>query len=146
MENLHTADQASSEPDTLLESLVILTRIHHKPYSAESLTAGLPLIDGRLTPELFIRAAERAEFSSKCVKRELTAISNDVLPVVLILDNGHACILIAKDDDGDDDAVDDKVQVIFPASGQAAKTILIAGIGQSILGKCPVLQTSIQIR
>lgn len=134
MENLHTADQASSEPDTLLESLVILTRIHHKPYSAESLTAGLPLIDGRLTPELFIRAAERAEFSSKCVKRELTAISNDVLPVVLILDNGHACILIAKDDDGDDDAVDDKVQVIFPASGQAAKTILLQELASQYSG------------
>jgi ATP-binding cassette subfamily C protein LapB len=115
MEMPHMADQTSTEPDTLLASLVILTRIHHKPYSAESLTAGLPLDNGRLTPELFIRASERAEFSSRRVTRELTAISSEVLPAVLILDNGQACVLISRT--GDD------AEVIYPESGLESKTV-----------------------
>ena len=48
MENLATIDIGELKQDTLLDSLVILTHIHHKPFSAQSLTSGLPLIDGKL--------------------------------------------------------------------------------------------------
>jgi ATP-binding cassette subfamily C protein LapB len=136
MENPHIADQASVEPDTLLASLVILTRIHHKPYSAESLTAGLPLDNGRLTPELFIRAAERAEFSSKRVTRKLTAIASEVLPAVLILKNGDGCILIATEDHN--------AQVIFPASGEETKTILLSDLSTEYSGEALYFKSAYQ--
>jgi len=126
MEELHTAEQASSQPDTLLESLVILTRLHHKPYSADSLIAGLPVHNTRLTPQLFIRAAERANFSAKYVKRELEDISAQVLPVVLILNTSQACILLATDEEF--------AQVIFPASGQDPEKINLSDLASQYSG------------
>ncbi|MBD3647959.1 MAG: type I secretion system permease/ATPase, partial [Pseudomonadales bacterium] len=78
-------EQATYSPnsgrDSLLDALVTLTQIHHKPFSAESLTAGLPLEEGKLTPSLFVRAAERAGFSAKHLHRELDEISELALPV-----------------------------------------------------------------
>jgi ATP-binding cassette subfamily C protein LapB len=45
--------------DPLVGALVVLTRLYQRPMTAEALTAGLPLNDQPLTPELMIRAAER---------------------------------------------------------------------------------------
>ena len=104
------------EQDTLLDSLVILTHVHHKPFSAESLSAGLPLVDGKLTPQLFVRAAEKAGFTAKLVKRKLNSIPPTVLPAVLLLDNGQACILSKIADQG-------HAEVIFPDTGTGAVEI-----------------------
>ncbi len=87
-------DSHRSFDDPLLGCLTILSKLLNKPHSPESLTAGLPLVDNRLTPRLFSRAAERAGLSSKVVKRPLSKISNLVLPVVLILEGSNACILL----------------------------------------------------
>ncbi len=92
----------SQQIDPLLECLVIFTKLHHRPFSAESLTAGLPLKKHETTPELFSldsakanfsRAAKRAGFTSKLVKRTLEEIPQMVLPVILILQDKKACIL-----------------------------------------------------
>lgn len=85
--------------DPLLDALVAMTRLHHKPRSAEGLTAGLPLEDGRLTPALFIRAAAAAGFKASYVERELESIADMLLPVVLTLKEGATCILIERQDD-----------------------------------------------
>jgi ATP-binding cassette subfamily C protein LapB len=82
--------------DPLLDVLVALTRLHHKPFSAESLTAGLPLQGGVLTPDLFVRAAERAGFNAAHLQRDLYDITSLVLPVALILDDGNCCILTSQ--------------------------------------------------
>ena len=66
--------------DPLTNCLVLLTRLQHRPFSAQSLTAGLPLESSRLTPELFVRAAARADISARVVKRPLDDISNITLP------------------------------------------------------------------
>lgn len=84
--------------DPLLEALAALTRIHHKPFSAESLAAGLPLEDGQLTPALFVRAAERAGFSAKYLERKLDDIPDEVLPVALRLRDGDAWLLMESND------------------------------------------------
>jgi len=85
--------EEASYCDPLLESLIMIARIEHLPISETSLTAGLPLVDERLTPRLFIRAAERAGLSAKVVERSLKQISSLVLPAVLILKNNDACVL-----------------------------------------------------
>ena len=82
--------------DPLTNCLVLLTRLQHRPFSAQSLTAGLPLVSSRLTPELFVRAAARADISARVVKRPLDDISNITLPAVLLLKDGQACLLIEK--------------------------------------------------
>jgi ATP-binding cassette subfamily C protein LapB len=78
--------------DPLLNCLVHLTQQNHRPMSADVLREGLPLINHKLTPKLFIRAAKRAGFSSRIVKRNLSGISSLTLPVVLLLNDDQACI------------------------------------------------------
>ena len=46
-----------SVDDPLLKCLVLLTRFYNRPFSEETLSAGLPLVDSKLTPALFERAA-----------------------------------------------------------------------------------------
>ena len=94
----------------MLGCLAILARLEGVAVSADSLIAGLPLADNRLTPELFVRAAVRAGLSAKIVKRPLEAISNLVLPAVLLLEDKGALVLLRKGDNG-------KGTVILPESG-----------------------------
>ena len=94
--------------DPLLQCLVIITKLNNKPFTAESLIEGLPTEKGRAEPELFSfekpksgfsRAAKRAGFSSKLVKRRMIDISALVLPCILILKDKKACILTEFDMD-----------------------------------------------
>tara|TARA_B100000809_G_scaffold265675_1_gene325261 strand:- start:896 stop:3109 length:2214 start_codon:yes stop_codon:yes gene_type:complete len=80
--------------DPLLECLLLLAKLEHRPCSATSLTAGLPLVDERLTPELFVRAANRAGLTAKVVSRDIDQLSNLVLPAVLLLNSNNACVLL----------------------------------------------------
>jgi len=91
--------QLSSHEDPLLLALLSICKLLHSPHSAESLTSGLPLVDGKLTHALFIRAAKRAGFSSSLIKRPIQEISNLVLPAALLLHDNKTCILVAKDDE-----------------------------------------------
>ena len=88
--------------DPLLQCLVIITKLNNKPFTAESLIEGLPTAKGEAEPELFSlekpksgfsRAAKRAGFSSKLVKRNIKDISALVLPCILLLKDNKACIL-----------------------------------------------------
>ncbi len=94
--------------DDLLECLVLYTKLYHKPFSAESLTAGLPQ-DGKSgivelfslnnSKSLFSRAAKRAGLNSKLVQKDLDEIPSIVLPIILVLKNKRACILESIDKD-----------------------------------------------
>jgi ATP-binding cassette subfamily C protein LapB len=88
--------------DSLLDCLVLFTKLYHKPYSAEALSAGLPTEPGHETPELFSinnakglfsRAAERAGLKSSLTNRPLSQISPLQLPMIILLSNQSACIL-----------------------------------------------------
>ena len=79
--------------DPLLNSLIYVSRYYGLANSPEALINGLPLSDGKLTPHLFPRSAERAGLVAKENKGELDAISPLVLPVVLMLKDGGSCVL-----------------------------------------------------
>ena len=96
--------------DALTNCLVILTRLFHRPFSAQALTAGLPLVNSRLTPELFARAAARGGLNSRVVKRSLQQISPLTLPAIVLLADGRACVVTARD-------AEDQWTVIQPESG-----------------------------
>jgi hypothetical protein len=85
--------EGSAGEDPLLTCLVFLTRHYGRPRSAEVLKAGLPSA-GRLPPSMFLRAAERAGFLGRVVKRRLSSVSKLVLPAVLILKDEQACVVI----------------------------------------------------
>jgi len=104
-------------PDPLLDCLVELTRIHGRPSTRAALTAGLPLSRQGLTPSLFARAASHAGFSAKVVRRPLHKIDVALLPVILLLADGEACILLGWDE------VAAKARLLFPDSGQGAVSL-----------------------
>ncbi len=85
--------------DPLTDCLVQLTRLHGRPMSRTALRAGLPLVNDRLTVELFARAAERADLSARVLKRPLKKMTGLELPAVLLLNNLGACVLVAVDRD-----------------------------------------------
>jgi len=103
--------------DPLLDCLVELTRIHGRPSTRAALSAGLPLPKIGLTPSLFHRAASRAGFSSKVVRRPLEKIETVLLPAILLLEDNEACLLMSWEDGGAN------AQVLFPETGQGGVTI-----------------------
>lgn len=95
-----SSQNTAAQDDPLLSCLITLTKMQNRPFSATVLTAGLPLIDNRLTPDLFIRAASRAGFAAKIVKKPLSDISNVMLPAILLLKNKQACLLVKIQNNG----------------------------------------------
>ncbi|MEO7558410.1 MAG: type I secretion system permease/ATPase [Gammaproteobacteria bacterium] len=106
-----------SHDDPLLTCLVLLTKLQHRPVSAEALRAGLPLVNNRMTPELFVRAAARAGLSARIVKRSLTKISNLVLPAVLLLNDEHACVALSID------TQQGTVRILQPEAGEGEQIL-----------------------
>lgn len=90
----------SQRPEDPLLDCLILTRLHQRPKSAQALTAGLPLQDGCLTPALFARSAARAGINARLVRRPLEAINAALLPVVLLLHERRAVVLLGWQADG----------------------------------------------
>ncbi len=79
--------------DPLLNSLIYVSRYYGIANSPEALINGLPLSDGKLTPFLLPRAAERAGLVAKENRSDLKDISSLVLPAILLLKGGDACVL-----------------------------------------------------
>ncbi|CAG2157976.1 Toxin RTX-I translocation ATP-binding protein [Cupriavidus yeoncheonensis] len=94
------AQPRADADDPLLGCLLWLTRAFHRPVSAETLLAGLPLEANRLSPALFPRAAARAGMSAKLVRRRLDDIPDLVLPAILLLKSSQACLLVRRQEDG----------------------------------------------
>ncbi|MCS7267634.1 MAG: type I secretion system permease/ATPase [Geminicoccaceae bacterium] len=110
------ARRGSESDDPLLACLVALTRLLGRPTSPQALTAGLPLVGGKLTPELFPRAAERAGLSARLLRRPLDAIDDVLLPCVLLLKDRGAVVMVRRDGSG-------AVEVVLPETGHGS-TIL----------------------
>ncbi len=81
--------------DALAHAISWLTRHHGRERSAESLLTGLP-VNGRLQPELALRALRDAGFSAGLVVRRIGELHHLLLPAVLLLGEGDACIVVAR--------------------------------------------------
>lgn len=114
--SLENTDHLSSEQgkDTLLLSLLAIARYEHVPCTDTQLVSGLPLHDGKLTPELTIRAASRIDMKASVVERDLESISNLVLPAILLLRDNTALVLL--------DIEEDRAQVYCPLSDEEQQT------------------------
>ncbi|MDI6743637.1 MAG: ABC transporter transmembrane domain-containing protein, partial [Smithella sp.] len=103
--------------DPLLDCLIILSRIYDRNISKTSLIAGLPLVQNRLTVELFARAASRADLSSRTLMKSLAEIGTVQLPAILLLHEGQACILAEMND------ALNEYKIVLPESGGGEKVI-----------------------
>lgn len=82
----------------LLTCLSLIATLHQRPITPQALKSGLPNADTNFTPSLCVRAAQRAHMSAKVVARKnVKSISMLVLPCILLLKNGNACILMRFD-------------------------------------------------
>lgn len=86
--------------DPLLRCLVELTRIHGNPQTAQALSHGLPLVEQRLTPSLLPRAAQRAHFTARVIRRDLDNLPAALLPVIVLLHGNRAALLLEATADG----------------------------------------------
>ena len=123
--------------DALLECLVLFTKLYHKPYSAEALTAGLPIEPGAESPELFSinnakglfsRAAAKAGLKSSIIKRPLSQISPLQLPMIILLSNQSACILDRFSKDGT------QVKIIMPAEEPIEQWVDVEDLEDEYIG------------
>lgn len=114
--------------DPLTDCLVIVAKIHDRPISRTTLRAGLPLENNRLSVSLFARAAQRANLSSRVLKRSLGEMSNLELPSILLLENSKALVLIGIDQHRGE------ATVIVPESGGGQQVVDIRTLEQSFSG------------
>ncbi|MGM0784199.1 MAG: type I secretion system permease/ATPase [Pseudomonadota bacterium] len=122
-------ERSSAVQDELLECLLSVARAHDHEATPESLVAGLPLEEGRLTPAVFPRAAARAGMTARIVKSRLVQLNPALFPAVLLLEPGRACLLVALDIKAR------KAQVIFPELGDAVSEVSLDGLQRSYSGQ-----------
>ncbi len=109
-------DSNFHQDDPLLNCLVLVGKLHDRQLSSDMLIEGLPLVENRLTPRLFLRAATNAGFSAKIVKRPLNRIPSLVFPCVLLLKGNQAALLVGK-------AENNQFRIVLPETGTGEKIV-----------------------
>ncbi|KNC17381.1 MULTISPECIES: type I secretion system permease/ATPase [unclassified Pseudomonas] len=96
---LLSQDPRSQHDDPLLDGLLTLCSLHHKPASRAMLTTGLPLPSQRLTADLLPRAAARAGLQGRVLQRKLDQIPSIALPAMLMLKDARCAVLLGWEGD-----------------------------------------------
>ncbi|MEA3512731.1 MAG: type I secretion system permease/ATPase [Campylobacterota bacterium] len=129
---------------SILDSLVIFSKLHGKRYSAEVLSEGLPIADGESSPKLFSvrpdgsralfsRAAAKAGFKTRVTKIAIDDLSSLVLPCIMLLktddsDEVNACILESFDD------TRENAFVVFPEIGDVVNKVKVEDLKKEYFG------------
>ena len=114
--------------DPLLDCLLEVARIHGRPSTRAALSAGLPLLNGRLSPSLVARAANRAGLNCRMARRELSKIDAAQLPVILLLKDNESCVLLNWKADGA------QADVLLPESGQTSFSFPMEELAERYMG------------
>ncbi len=122
-------DGAVRDTDTLLESLILIARMHGQRLTHDSALSGLPLEDGRLTPSMVGRAAARAGMTSRIVTRAPHALKEDLLPAILLLEDDEAWILVGWNKDRS------VAEVIDPELGDAVIEVPLKRLKERYSGR-----------
>jgi len=107
----------NSSDDALLQCLLAVCRFHGSGTTAAAVSGGLPLKDGRLTPDLFERAAARVGLTSRIVYRDVVDVEQALLPAVVMLKGDKACLLTGWDATG---AI---AHVVYPEHNEAVVNV-----------------------
>ncbi|MFG6449684.1 type I secretion system permease/ATPase [Roseateles sp. BYS180W] len=110
-----TAD-APPPGDPLLACLAWLTQHHGRGRSAQSLRAGAPLEAGPISPQQGVQLMREAGYNAGLLRKGLHEINDMLLPAVLLLNGGDACVLQRRVND----AGQARFEVVFPGPEAAA--------------------------
>ena len=113
----NTGGDTDTHDDPLLDCLMQLAKLHGRSASRTGLSSGLPLVNNRLTVELFPRAADRTGLSARILHRPLEKIITLQLPAVLLLKDRKACILVDIENGGQ------QLSLLLPETGMGEKTV-----------------------
>ena len=102
--------------DPLLNCVVAIARIFGIATTQEALSAGLPLEDNLMTPALLPRAAARAGLTAKLARRSLSDLRPGLLPVILLMKDKQACLLLEWLESGE-------ARVRFPENGESSDVL-----------------------
>jgi ATP-binding cassette subfamily C protein LapB len=123
--------------DPLLESLAVFARRFHRPISVDALVAGLPVKPRSAGPELFSiesskalfsRVAHRAGFATRLIQRDLSEISDLLLPCILVLHGRNACILETIDRESN------RAKIILPELSEGEEWVSLPELEDEYLG------------
>lgn len=90
--------------DALAHALSWLTRHHGRERTPESLLEGQP-VHGRLAPDQALRVLREAGYNAQLVQRGVDEMHPMLMPAVLLLQGGDACVLVRPLDGGRYDVV-----------------------------------------
>ncbi|MDO6440734.1 type I secretion system permease/ATPase [Marinobacter sp. 2_MG-2023] len=96
--------------------------------SHDALVSGLPLVDGRLSPSVFARAAERVDMKVTLVRQPLSRLNRLLFPCVVLLEGNRACLLTSID------VQKQKVQVLLPELGMQPQELELDSFKDSYTG------------
>jgi ATP-binding cassette subfamily C protein LapB len=112
--------------DPLLGCLEIAADHYGRSMSAAALISGLPLVDGRLTPQLVLRAASRVGLSARIVKRRIGELLKILFPVILLMEGNNAIVLV--DHDGE------TATIALPETGKGTVSMPLPSLANSYTG------------
>ncbi|HYC49369.1 MAG TPA: type I secretion system permease/ATPase [Burkholderiales bacterium] len=124
-------NDATLPMDALAASLAIAARLHGEAVSPEALVAGLPLEEGRLTPALLPRAAERAGLEARLVKTRLGEIKPEFLPSIVLARARRAYVLVRIDAG--------RAELIDPADPENVREVPLAELESEYSGHSMLL-------
>lgn len=102
-----------TDEDALLSCIKIVAGYYNRSTSVMALRAGLPIGEEGVSPAIAVRAAEKAGLLAKLSKRkDLSKLLPIMLPCVLLLRNGEACVLTKFHGK-------DKAEIVHPDGGQS---------------------------
>jgi len=114
--------------DSLLDSLALICRMNGVATSKDALVSGLPLRDGKMTPALVKRSADRVNLAVTIQKNPIEKIRPEFLPAILLLKDEEACVITKLD------VARDQVGVIFPELGDAEVMMPLSELSARSLG------------
>ncbi|WP_334130276.1 type I secretion system permease/ATPase [Sneathiella sp.] len=135
---INLSEVSRADQDSLLGCLAALTKLFDDPRTPDALIYGLPLEDNKLTPALFVRAADRVGLSARITNRKLADIPEMVLPCVLLIENRQACILLAREGG--------YANVIFPETGEGADRIPLKKLEEMYAGYAILVRPGFKYR
>lgn len=103
--------------DNLVDCLLKIATLNNLSVSRTTLSAGLPLVNNRLTVELFPRAASRAGLSTQLRKKSLADVTPLEMPAILLLQSHRAGILV------DYDPKEEKATLLLPEAGMGEEVL-----------------------
>jgi ATP-binding cassette subfamily C protein LapB len=114
--------------DSLLDSLALICRLYGVATSKDALVSGLPLRDGKMTPELLKRSAYRVNLAVTILKKPLNQIRQEFLPAILLLKDEQACVITKLD------PASNQAGVIYPELGETELMIPLSELAERSLG------------